>query len=87
MSEVIEIVSRDPFIVNARCAGCAREYRTAQPAIAVKRLKACQTCRPQRGNPKPSPFKGMSRAQRALSRKKPLSSLSRKKPLSRKKQR
>ena len=68
MSEVLAIVDRHPTIFQVKCAGCARKYRTAQPVTTIKKLKACQVCRPQKGNTKPSPFKGMSRSARGKRR-------------------
>jgi hypothetical protein len=61
MSDVVEILCRDPILLVARCAGCSRQYRTAQAVARILALRTCQVCRPQQGNPTPSPFKGKSR--------------------------
>lgn len=50
MSEVVEILSRQPILVIARCAGCGRKYQTSQPAAAVRKLTRCQVCKPPAGN-------------------------------------
>jgi hypothetical protein len=64
VSEIRRIIQRDPNIFLVACTGCGREYRTSQPVTNIRKLTACQVCRPQHGNKRPSPFKGVPRNER-----------------------